>query len=135
MTDRRELHRRASAVAGAAVVVLAVWLGCVPWMWRYDGVSPGFDARVNDVAVAVVLGVFGLAWSARLLTTAVVRLVGLVTGGWLLVAPLVLDYGLVTESTLASVNDVLVGAAVISLSFAATVERRRKVVPHSRRGD
>ncbi len=102
---------------GGVILVLGIWLTLAPAMWSYGITGDGFDARWNDVLVGIAVILSGLIRMARPVRSATVSMVSFMLGAWLVVAPLTLSYGFGEDSTLATVNDIIVGAVVAVLSI------------------
>ncbi|WP_146241290.1 hypothetical protein [Actinokineospora spheciospongiae] len=104
-------RRRAAPAVDGATVVVGCWLLVFTTVADY-GVRRGLDAAVGDAVAGAALLALGAAggagWVARSTCDAGRALVGL----WLLLAPLLLDFGFGTESTLATCLDVALGTIV-----------------------
>ncbi|MDQ3764537.1 MAG: SPW repeat protein [Actinomycetota bacterium] len=104
---------------GGVILVLGIWLTLASAMWSYGiaGDGDGFDARWNDVLVGIAVILSGLIRMAHPVRSATISMVSFMLGAWLVVAPLALSYGFGEDSTLATVNDIIVGAAIAVLSI------------------
>ncbi|MCG8917720.1 hypothetical protein L6E12_18225 [Actinokineospora sp. PR83] len=104
-------RRAAAPVVDGATVVVGCWLLVFATVADY-GVRRGLDAAAGDAVAGAALLALGAAggagWVARSTCDAARALVGL----WLLLAPLLLDFGFGAESTLATCLDVALGAVV-----------------------
>lgn len=85
---------------------LGVWLMAAPAVLGYAA-----PAEVNDRIVGPVIATFAIV--AISAVTRPLRRLNTVAGGWLLLAPWILGYG----ATAPTVNDMLVGVAVIAASL------------------
>lgn len=102
---------------GAGMVLLAgLWLVVVSVNWTYGDVDSWIDARWNDAAAGSVLAMVGTVRVVRPVLTNTARLLSILVGGWLVIAPFVAGYGFGGDSTPATANDVLVGAVVTGLA-------------------
>lgn len=88
--------------------VLGIWLMAAPGILDY-GLHAVFAD--NDHIVGPLVATVGLVAASE--ATRNVRWVNIPLGGWLLLAPWVLDYGQTTPI----VNDMLVGGAILGLAF------------------
>jgi SPW repeat len=120
MTAHREWRVRGPAFTrfiGGAILVLGIWLTLASAMWSYGITGDGFDAWWNDVLVGTAVILSGLIRMAHPVRSATVSMVSFMLGAWLVVAPLALSYGFGEDSTLATVNDIIVGAVIAVLSI------------------
>jgi hypothetical protein len=97
---------------GGVMLVLGIWLTLAPAMWNYGVAGDGFDAQWNDVLVGIAVLLSGLIRMARPVRSVTVSMISFMLGSWLVVAPLALAYGFDEDSTLATVNDIIVGAVI-----------------------
>lgn len=104
-------------------IAFGVWLMIAPWALRYD--EPA--ARSNDIWVGIVVSLaalVALAWRpARYANTAL--------GAWLIVSPFALGYA---GWGAAAINDVVVGALVLSISLIPTLGGLEGPAPGTMRG-
>lgn len=107
-------------------LMLGVWLVVAPSFWTYGDTGGGFDARSNDLLAGVAvtaLAVARLVGSARLVT---VTGAGLLLGGWLILAPFLLEYGFGADSTRATLSDVVVGVNLVGLTVLSYLDGRAR---------
>ena len=94
-------------------VILGAWLVLSPFAFGYDTAKP--TAMWNDVIVG--LGIIGCA--RCVLTEVVVSRLwsgcSVFWGAWLIIAPFVLNYGMVAYG-----NDIIIGALVLTISAIQT---------------
>ncbi len=90
----------------AVCAVLGVWLMVAPVALDNTGVSANNNHLVG--ALVVTFAVIGFSEAGR-----GGRLVNIILGAWLLIAPFILN----GETTASTVNDLIIGAAVIALSL------------------
>ena len=86
--------------------LLGIWLMASPALLGFEGIAADNDHIVGPIIASFAV----ISWWE---STRVVRLYNIPPAAWLLLAPWVLGY----ESTGALVNDMLVGAVVLGLSF------------------
>ncbi|CAM3825296.1 SPW repeat protein [Kibdelosporangium persicum] len=102
---------------GAGLVMAAgVWLVIVSASWTYGDVDSWLDARWNDAAAGSVLAVVGMVRIVRPVLTNAARLLSILVGSWLIIAPFVVGYGFGADSTPATANDVLIGAVITGMA-------------------
>ncbi|MHA6793797.1 SPW repeat protein [Pseudonocardia bannensis] len=123
-------------VRGAALRVLTllcgVWLALAPFVLGHPDTGPGFDARWNDMLVGVAVLAVSAVQLALPARAAVLSLITMVLGTWLIAAPFVLGYNTGVAAVAATVNDVVVGILIVELAIAAVLalRQRRSSVPH-----
>ncbi|MET9224659.1 hypothetical protein [Lentzea sp. NPDC003310] len=115
-------HQALASVPSGLNVLAGIWLMVSAVVLDHGGTVAGLDTRWVDLTIgfAIVLVALTRAISPR----AVARtgwVVNVVLGTWLVVAPLVLDYG----SRAVVVNDVVVGAVVVVLTCASLALTKR----------
>lgn len=86
--------------------ILGVWLVAAPAVLGYEGIAADNDHIVGPVIASFAV----ISWWE---STRVVKLYNIPLGAWLLLAPWVLGY----DNSSSIINDMLVGALVLSLSF------------------
>lgn len=114
-------------LVSGVTLVLGVWLAITPFLWTYGDSGGGLDARWNDVLVGVALAAVGVARLTRPIRLVTATALGGLLGGWLTIAPFLLDYGFGPDSTRATFTDVLVGAIVAALAMAGYLNARDTV--------
>lgn len=110
----------------AAMVLIGTWLVVQPFMWNYGNTVGGFDARVNDLVVGVLVvtaAIARLTGRIRMITATVVPAA---LGGWLLVTPFLLGHGFGADSTRATVVDVLAASAIVVLATVGYLDARAR---------
>jgi hypothetical protein len=122
---------RVPRFVSGVTLILGIWLMLVPLMWSYGDAEVGFDAQWNDVLIGLAVTLIGLVCLTRPVRSVAVSMVLFVLGVWLVAAPLVIAYGLGDDSTLATVNDTIIGAAIAVLSVIA---HEREMTAVSRKG-
>lgn len=120
-----------SRIQGASAVnlVLGLWLVVAPFMLAYTG-----NAFINDMLCGLAIAVLGgLRVVHPTLATKPASWVNLAIGGWLVVAPFVLDY----LSGPAAWNDVAVGILVLMFAGWSGAEPRTsaELVARDARGE
>jgi hypothetical protein len=103
------------------VLLLGIWLAAAPLTWTYGDAGSWLDARWNDVLAGAVLAAIGAIRLIRPLLPTTTSIVSATLGIWLVIAPFVAGYGFGADSTPATVNDVLVGAAVAVLAVSGRI--------------
>ena len=115
--SRRQGTRAVAPAVDSATVVVGCWLVLFATVADY-GVRHGPDAATGDAitgSVLLTLGVVGaLGWIGRPAADTVRALVGL----WLVLAPLLVDFGFGRESTLATYLDVVLGTIVAAIGLS-----------------
>lgn len=86
--------------------LLGIWLMASPAVLGFENIAADNDHIVGPVIASFAV----ISWWE---STRVVRLYNIPLGAWLLLAPWVLGY----DSTTSILNDMLIGALVIGLSF------------------
>ena len=110
------------------ILVLGTWLTLVPAMWNYDIAGDGFDAPWNDVLVGIAVIIVGLTRTAHPVRSVAVSIASFMLGAWLVLAPLTLAYGFNSNSALAAINDIVVGAVIaVSFIFQHNAHRTAKI--------
>jgi hypothetical protein len=107
----------------ALVFLAAVWLvlASVPVAYETTG---RFDMLWNDAVVGVAVGVVSMTRLVRPGTVPPTTGITCVLGGWLVLAPFVLGYGVGPADRLARWNDLAIGAAIVVLSLIAVLVTR-----------
>jgi hypothetical protein len=129
--DVRARSRRAATVArwcDVVTLLVAGWLTCAPYVVGYTGTG-GLDGFWSDAVGGAVLGATALVRLADPLGARVVRVAGVLVGGWLATAPFTLGYG-DGSTPRATLDEVLVGALVVVASvgsLAAVTSARRSL--------
>ena len=111
-----------ASVPSSLNVLAGIWLMVAATLFGPRGNVAGLDTRWVDLAIGFVIVVVAL--TRAIAPRAVARAgwgVNVVLGTWLVVAPLVLDYG----GTPVVVNDVVVGVVVVVLTCASLVLTKR----------
>jgi hypothetical protein len=110
------------------VLLLAgCWLMLAPAVLDYADAGGGFGARWNDLLVGLVLAVVAIGRLTGVARLGLASAVPLVLGLWLMIAPLVLAYGLGPNSSRATVNDMIVGVLVAGIAAVGYVSGRMAV--------
>ncbi|MDQ3404486.1 MAG: hypothetical protein M3548_14035 [Actinomycetota bacterium] len=104
-------------------------LGCWLVVQSIDSVY-GPSAVWNDRLTGAAATVLGLARATRMIRLSTATAVGLAIGLWLVVAPLVLDYGFIRDSTTATLTDAAAGATILVLTM---IGHLRAIDPETRR--
>ena len=117
--------RLTPSLPSGLVVLLAVWLGFAPFALHYRFPTINGAGDINDVMVALVVGV--LAATRVVLPRGRVwpSVVNAVIGVWLIAAPFVLDYA-TSKTASATVNDVVAGVLLVILSGSAALMTHRE---------
>lgn len=110
-------------------LMLGVWLVLAPTFWTYGDTGGGFDARVNDVLAGVAVTALAVARLAGPVRLIAVTGAGVLLGGWLIVAPFLLEYGFGADSTSATINDVVVGVNLVGLTVLGYLDARSRTEP------
>lgn len=110
----------------AAMVLIGVWLVVQPFVWNYGNTVGGFDARVSDLVVGVMVVIVALARLTGRIRTITATVVPAALGGWLLMTPFLLGHGFGADSTRATVVDVLAGSAIVVLTTVAYLDARAR---------
>jgi peptidoglycan/LPS O-acetylase OafA/YrhL len=118
-------------LVSGVTLLLGMWLVAVPFAWTYGATEGGFDARWNDVLTGLAVAAVGLVRLTRRVRLVTASALGVLLGGWLIIAPFLLDYGFGADSTRATVNDVLVGVTIAGLVILGFHHARNAVTPPS----
>ena len=112
-------------LVSTTTVVAGVLLTLTPFLWSGPGNSSGWTAAVWNAAITgIAITSLGLVRLTKPLRLAVATGLGCLFGGWLLVAPLFLDYGFGSQSILVTNVDMLVGVAVLLITIFGHVHAR-----------
>ncbi|MCE5291020.1 MAG: hypothetical protein LLG14_17530 [Nocardiaceae bacterium] len=84
------------------------------------------SAGWNEAVVGVALATLGLVRLVHPLPLVVATGFGCLFGGWLTLAPLLLDYGLDPQSTPATIVDILIGIAVLIVTILGHADVRAR---------
>lgn len=118
-------HMPLAAGAASAVTLLAgIWLLLAPSVLDYPA---GSSARGNDIVIGSALAVLAVVRVVAPRDVPWFSVVNVLLGGWLIMAPFVLDH--IADIGVATANDVVVGLVVVVLaatSAAATFAGRRR---------
>ncbi|MBM7774048.1 hypothetical protein JOD54_004252 [Actinokineospora baliensis] len=114
-TRTRPLGPQLTGVVSGVVLSVGCWLVLQSGNADYGTVS-GFDAPWNDRIAGVLAVGLGVARASRRVTLTVATSAGLALGCWLLLSPLMVDYGFGVDSFQATGTTVLAGALVAGLS-------------------
>lgn len=109
------------AVTGVTIA-LGWWLIVLSTHGDY-GAPTGFDAVWNDRLVGLVAVALGVLRALGRVPLTVATAAGTAVGGWLVLAPLLLDYGFSTDSTLATLTDFAIGVTITALTVAGALDR------------
>lgn len=105
-------------LVSTTTVFAGVLLTLTPFLWSGSGNSSGWTAAGwNTVITGIAITSLGLVRLTQPLRLAVATGLGCLFGGWLLLAPLFLDYGVASQSILATNVDILVGIAVLLVTI------------------
>lgn len=102
--------------------LLGVWLVIAPWVLGYSAQD---NAVWNQVGVGVAVAIVALARVNAPDSWAPLSWVNAVLGGWLIVAPFVLEYNTTSNTDPIYWNDIIVGAAILILALISTTGARR----------
>jgi hypothetical protein len=102
--------------------LLGVWLVIAPWVLGYSGQD---NAVWNQVGVGAAIAIVAMARVSAPDTWAPLSWMNVVLGGWLVVAPFVLQYNATSNTEPIYWNDIIVGAAVLILALISTAGARR----------
>lgn len=114
-------------LVSGVLLASGVWLVLAPFVLSYGSTGSGFGARWNDVLVGLALTATAVARLTGAVRLGVASAVPLLLGLWLLMAPLVLAYGLRAGSTQATLNDMVVGLLVAAMATLGYVSGRMLV--------
>lgn len=110
----------------SVTMIAGVWLACTPLLWTQSDTG-WFPASWNEAIAGISLAVLGLTRLTRPIRLITATAIGGVLGSWLILAPLLLDYGLGTGSTPATINDLMVGLIVLSVTVLGYRDARAAV--------
>ena len=108
--------------ASGITFLLGVWLVIAPWVLGYSGQD---NAVWNQVGVGAAIAIVALARVNAPDPWAPLSWVNVVLGGWLIVAPFVLEYNATSNTDPIYWNDIIVGAAILLLALISTTGARR----------
>ncbi|MCX2948890.1 SPW repeat protein [Lentzea sp. NEAU-D7] len=117
----------AASAASAVTFLAGVWLVLSPFALDYAPAVQGVGAYWNDLVVGSAIAVLALVRAVSPRNVPWFSVVNVALGTWLIVAPMVLDYAEGVSTTVATSNDVIVGALVVimaGLSAAITYRNR-----------
>jgi hypothetical protein len=107
-------------------VFCGLLLTLTPFLWVGGGPDTWTPAGWNEAITGITLTVLGIARLTQQLPLILASGLGCLVGGWLALAPLLLDYGLDPESTPATIVDVLVGTGVLIITILGHVDARAR---------
>ncbi|WP_246872689.1 SPW repeat protein [Rhodococcus sp. DMU1] len=105
-------------------LLFGVWVAMSPFLWHEPGTEFWSAARWNEILIGSAVTVLGLARLTRPLRVLTATVAGVLAGGWLILSPLLFDYGFGPEATPATINDVLVGLTVLAVTALGHVDAR-----------
>ncbi|HET9142702.1 SPW repeat domain-containing protein [Actinophytocola sp.] len=108
-------------------LMFGLWLILAPVWWTYGTTGGGFDARLSDVLAGVAVIALAIARLARPVRLITATLAAVLLGGWLVIAPFLLDYGFGADSTSATVNDVVVGVNLVGLALLGYLDAQSRL--------
>ncbi|MEV0293508.1 hypothetical protein [Nocardia sp. NPDC050710] len=106
-------------------LLFGTWLALAPLRWPHPSDAGWFAAGWNEVLTGSAIAVLGLLRLSRPLRVVTATTLGVALGGWLLVSPLLFDYGTTEEAIPAIVNSLLVGVILIGVTLLGHVDARR----------
>ena len=114
-------------LVSTTTVFAGLLLTLTPFLWANvtDGVWTA--AAWNEATIGIALTTLGLARLVYPLPLIVATALGSMLGGWLTLAPLLLDYGLDPESTPATLVDILIGIAVLLVTILGHADGRSRI--------
>lgn len=112
-SDPRDDEGRLAGVPSGLNFLAVVWLLIVATSFDYNMIPEGYDGRWNDLVVGSAIAAVALARAIAPRSVPWFSWVNVALGGWLVAAPLALDYG--TPSVM--VNDIIVGSVVVVLAL------------------
>ncbi|MQA09784.1 MAG: hypothetical protein GEU98_14775 [Pseudonocardiaceae bacterium] len=118
--------RLTPGLPSAVAFLFAVWLGFAPFALHYDFPTLSAATDVNDVVVGLVVGVLALARTVAPRDVPWFSSIIAALGGWLVLAPLFLDYSSAVHAERAVVNDVVVGVVLVLLGTAGAIMTYRQ---------
>lgn len=105
-------------LVSTTTIFAGLLLALTPFLWSGSGDSSGWTAAGwNTVITGIAITALGLVRLTQPVRLAVATGLGCLFGGWLLLAPLFLDYGVASQSILATNVDILVGIAVLLITI------------------
>lgn len=107
-------------LVSGVTIVLGCWLIVLSIHGDY-GAPAGFDAAWNDRLVGAATLALGILRALGRTPLMFATVAGTSIGGWLVLAPLLLDYGFSADSTLATLSDFAIGATVAALTVAGAL--------------
>ncbi|MFI9415206.1 SPW repeat domain-containing protein [Nocardia gamkensis] len=116
-------------------LLFGTWLALAPLRWPHPTDTGWFAAGWNEVLTGGAIAVLGMLRLSRPLRLNTATTLGVLLGSWLLLSPLLFDYGTTEEAIPALVNDLLVGLVVIGVTLLGHVDARRTLPPNSSRPD
>lgn len=117
----------AASAASAVTFLAGVWLVLSPFVLGYAPAAQGVGAYWNDLVVGSAIAMLALVRAVSPGNVPWFSVVNVALGTWLIVAPMVRDYAEGVSTTVATSNDVIVGALVVimaGLSAAITYRNR-----------
>ncbi|ANZ28572.1 hypothetical protein A4U64_27245 (plasmid) [Rhodococcus sp. WB1] len=106
------------------LLFFGAWVAMSPFLWHEPGTEFWSAARWNEIVVGAAVAVLGLTRLTRPLRVLTATVAGVLAGGWLLLSPILFDYGFGSEATPATVNDVLAGLTVLAVTILGHVDAR-----------
>ncbi len=94
-----------------------VWLVLAPFALDYQNTGAGFNGQWNDIVLGVAIAILALVRTFAPHRVVWFSGINLVLGGWLIVAPFVLQYNAGRDATQAVTNDIVVGILVFLLAL------------------
>ncbi|MEU2006983.1 SPW repeat protein [Rhodococcus sp. NPDC019627] len=111
-------------MVSAITMLFGVWVAMSPFLWHEPGTDFLSPARWNELLVGSALAVLGLVRLTRPLRVLTATAAGGLAGGWLIVSPLLFDYGFGSGATPATINDVLIGVTVLAVTALGHLDAR-----------
>jgi len=110
-------------------LLLGLWLIVAPWVLNYSGQN---NAVWNEVIVGAAIALIAFARVSAPESWAPISWVNVILGGWMIIAPFVLTYGTVGDTSAIYWNDIIVGTAVVILALVSSTGSRRNTAAPTR---
>ena len=112
-------------LVSTTTVFAGVLLTLTPFLWAGSGDSSGWTAAGwNSVITGIAVTALGLVRLTQPLRLAAATGLGGLFGGWLVVAPLFVDFGVSSRSMLVTNVGILVGIAVVLITILGHFQAR-----------
>lgn len=111
-------------VINFVLLAIGVWLFNAAWIFGYPTNEPAIDAHLNELLACAGLVIIAGARMRRPLRHPLFDAVNMMLGGWLALAPFLVEYGDDRAQT-ARVNDLICGVLVVILAGTSLILTRR----------